>query len=343
MFSVTLGGIVGIILFGYTYLLFTYLIGKAFKCYPYMIKVLEWEGCKRSEKEKRKWVKTGKFRLTPVIALATGKNKSVREEYILGYGPMVVNFLFYFIFVITLRIIYGSAMNSEGIGFFSGIVEFGAAISAFVVILALISDCNKDNKELMKLLREQRAKLMDGTYYSELDVYEGLAMSGRGAKHLRVAHLNMCINKALDRGDYQILPKYMKHMDELLMTANGYNTSMTNYTGCYYNLLFYSSYIFINVQNAFKMYSLIKDRIESDEDPNAKRILAFYQYFIMGRPDLAASSAYRAEKAMENVNMDMYSEAELNLDRKFLRELRNRMASDSKVNSTERPIMEYNQ
>ena len=234
-------------------------------------------------------------------------------------------------------------MFSEGIGFISGMVVIAAIMSILACVLLFITERNTANKELTARYSEQIEAIYEGASFSEIEVYQGYALNTKASNMLRAAHLNMCINKALDRGDYQVLPSYMQTLDSLLITTNGYSM-LPCYTPSYYNLLFYSSYIYVNAQNAMKIYSLIKDRIEFDTEANAKRILAYYQYFIMKRPDLAANSLFQADEAIKRLNStSIYSQAEAEIDRKFIKELRNRMAADSLVNSNENPVMKYEQ
>ncbi len=343
MFSATFGTFFGLFIFFYTFSLFTYIYGRMLKFPVYQIEIFGWEGYKSSDTEKRRWNKTAKIKLLPVVTLVHKRNQGKNDENVLTVLTVGSTIILYGGLTLILRMIYGSSMYSEGIGFFSAMVTVAAAVGIILGVITFFVQRNPVNKELTARYNEQVEALYAGASFSEIEVYQGYALNKKASNTLRAAHLNMCIDKALDRGDYQVLPSYMQTLDSLLITQNGYSM-LPNFMSSYYNLLFYSSYIYINAQNAMKIYALIKDRIENDAEPNAKRILAYYQYFILKRPDLAANSLFQADEALKRLNYtSIYSQAEAEIDRKFIRELRNRMASDSMVNSNERPVMKYEQ
>lgn len=339
MFTATLGIVFGLIYWKYVLFLFQLLFGKLLKYPAVKIEIFGWDGHKYNENEKRRWHKV-KRKVMPIVSFAMRKGPD--REKLLVFGPYAASLLIHLIPFIIIRTSYGSGAYNEGIGFFTTLTLFMSVLMLVAIILCAVSINKPINKELTRLYKEQIYSLWNGASFSQINVYQGLTSDKSASGHLRALHLNMCIYKALDRGDYQILPQYLQALDEILLTPNGYNTAY-NFTSCYYNILFYSSYIYINPQNAMKIYSLIKETIENDMQAYGSRILAYYQYFILKRPDLAAASLFRAEEALKKANMDIYTEAEMNLDRKYIKELRNRMAGDSLVQSSENPVMRYEQ
>ena len=75
-------------------------------------------------------------------------------------------------------------------------------------------------------------------------------------------------------------------------------------------------------------------------DPNGRRVLAAYQLMILNRPDLAAVTLYQAEEAFYHLPK-VYTEAEVELDKKFIAELKNRLNIMSNPVQENSPVMSY--
>ena len=79
MFTATIGTFVGLFLYFYTLGIFSYIYARMLKFPIYMIEIFGWEGCKSSETEKRRWRKTAKKKLLPVVSLAHKRNQGKHD------------------------------------------------------------------------------------------------------------------------------------------------------------------------------------------------------------------------------------------------------------------------
>ena len=98
-----------------------------------------------------------------------------------------------------------------------------------------------------------------------------------------------------------------------------------------YGLIFQSmnSTVNMNLSTIFHLRGVnftIRNELERDMDPNGRRVLAYYQYYIMKNPELADKTIREAEAALTNEESLIFSKAELDLERKLIRQLRVNMA-----------------
>ena len=163
-----------------------------------------------------------------------------------------------------------------------------------------------------------------------------------GNKNIRAIQWSLCCYNALDKGDYKALAGYLSQIDDMLKLPNGYN-KFIGYTQCYYHIIFYSSYINPNKANAIKFYNVIKERLESDMDPCGRRVLAYYQYYVLSRPDLAIVTINQAEEALaKRAGTNVFTDAEYRFEKDLIEKIKTNMANDSEAASGEHPIIRGN-
>ncbi|MBR6402499.1 MAG: hypothetical protein IKS48_03865 [Eubacterium sp.] len=83
-----------------------------------------------------------------------------------------------------------------------------------------------------------------------------------------------------------------------------------------------------NPNNAMKFYEKIRPILETDMDLNGRRVLAYFQYYVLKRPDLAEITLAQADKAEENVKA-VLSKTEQKYEQKLIEELRENMRGNS--------------
>lgn len=97
--------------------------------------------------------------------------------------------------------------------------------------------------------------------------------------------------------NYRFLQKvcqgaYNELMPIVIWTENNLADYLLKYeTGSYYNLVFYYSYINQDLQKATKYYNIIKEELLNDMDSNGRRVLAYYQMYVMRDPVAAKQTA----------------------------------------------------
>ena len=331
--AVVIGGIISATTLNLLTLFFGKIIGLTLMRVSLYIR----EGYRYEKGDRFKWNKKS-FSPIPQFYLFK-KDFTRKDDIISGVCPLIVNFLIYLSLLILIYTKYKTITFEGGIGFLTGMV-LGALICVIMLAVMMIADIsNPANRELTRLYREQIAELKNGAGFDQIPVYPERAADEKASKLNRAIQWNLCIYKALVQGNFKVLPDYLKNMDDLLKTDTGY-TDFVGYLGCYYNLLFYSSFIYPNRDNAIKIYNVIKNRLEADTDANGRRVLAAYQMNILNRPDLAAVTLYQAEEALKKPP-EIYTAAEAEFDRKYIREMKERLSSMSRSAEQNTPVMSY--
>ena len=315
--------LVGIYIASYINILSFILSGKTVDAKLYRLNILAWEGKRSQSDSKMNWSMQN-FHVFPEASVV---RKNVTEK---GYYKMnIINIFSMLILYGTLFLIHVAAyrnqiLTEKAMGV-RALIEGGLIFSVVVLIYFIVLHAKPANSRV--LIKNQIAldKLCGGDSYSELDLDPSCIRDKNINKAIRATHSCLCCNKALETGNYDLLAAYMYDMDQMLWTYNQYTKNIA-YTGCYYHILFFSTYINQNVQNAMKFYNIIRNELERDMDPNGRRVLAYYQYYIMKNPELADKTIREAEAALTNEESLIFSKAELDLERNLIRQLRVNMA-----------------
>ncbi len=120
--------------------------------------------------------------------------------------------------------------------------------------------------------------------YMNLPPLESLNLKGNPfEKHM---YQNYRFMQKLCQGSYQEL------IPIVLWTENNFEVELMKYeTGSYYNLVFYYSYINHDLHKANKYFNAIKEELLNDMDSNGRRVLAYYQMYILRDPMIARATA----------------------------------------------------
>lgn len=86
----------------------------------------------------------------------------------------------------------------------------------------------------------------------------------------------------------------------------------------YYNIVFYYSSLGNDHQKATSYYSQIVNELRKDMDPNARRVLAYYHYYVLGNSERAVQYA---KAGLANLDNFENSPAELKYEKKLLEAL----------------------
>lgn len=86
----------------------------------------------------------------------------------------------------------------------------------------------------------------------------------------------------------------------------------------YANVVFYYSFISPNIQKAMKYYNIAREELENEVDSNGRRVLAYYQLYVMKKPALARETAIAGLKVL---NLGMALEVERQLEKKLLNQI----------------------
>ena len=275
---------------------------------------------------KDKFIRTkGRFKILPLV-MCTKKNLTEKEDMLyIAICAFVKLILFGGMFLLYVIPHKKDMDYYRGVQFLCGLFTGMLIYAITYIILYVILIAKGSNNNLMKINRRAFDQLWAGASFSELDIDPAYTEDKSITKLMRCSHLNLCCARALEQGDYNGLTNLVRKLDEILYVVNDYDR-FESYTGCYYQILFYSTYINYNVQNAMKFYNIIGQRLENDMDPNGRRILAYYQYYILRQPDKAEISLRQAEDAINKMQDSFFTRAEIELEKKFIKELKFNMA-----------------
>ncbi|SNU07976.1 hypothetical protein SAMN06297422_11394 [Lachnospiraceae bacterium] len=313
-----LGYLIGIYLYLLSDMILSFIISLPMGLYLLSFSIFGKECGRTAKNEKFVW-RNCHFSVFPVAIFGKPYIKE-KEDLFFAFSKLIINAV---IFVsIFLFVMIKNKVGIFGMGFVSGITAGSAFCAIIYLVLSFIKILKGDNRILYKLTNAELEKLKNGTSFSQINIYPEMAANKKINRTFRATQWNFCCYNALDKHDYVALGNYLRQMDELLKGPNGYDTFIS-YTLCYYHIIFYSSYINPNRINAMKFYGVIKDRLESDMEPNGRRVLAYYQLYIMNRPDLAAVTIDQAEQAIiKRTGDDIFTQAELKLEKRLINEIK---------------------
>ncbi len=318
-----IGAIIGMIIAAYIGSLINMIVGKIMRMHLIKISLLIWEGRRSTPYEKFNWSRRN-FALFPVVGMVK-KRLSEKEDLI-----------YTIVCAFTKIILFGSILLFYGLNFKDELEYYpvpnfimGIIIGAFMFSMVYLGIfiylmVKHADRRLMRINRVAIDRLWDGASFAELDIDPSYADDPKITRNIRAVHYSLCFAKAMETGDYESIGRVLQVVDGMLYINNTY-VSPEIYTGNYYQILFYSTYINPNIQNAVKFYKVIENQLKTDMDPNGRRVLAFYQYYIMKNHTLAEETVREAENALAKCEDGFLCRAEIDIERKLITQLKRNM------------------
>lgn len=122
--------------------------------------------------------------------------------------------------------------------------------------------------------------------------------------------------KAYVEGDFETLREIVALKKEYLPM-----NFQRPYFGCLGSIVFYHTYIEPDMNEARKYYNIAPDLFVQDSDVNGRRILAYYQYYVLDNVALAKQTLEQAKYQLEHADRTQFHEASLRLEREFIQKL----------------------
>ena len=336
-----LGAILGMILFMNLSCLVAYILGKAFDYFLLYIRFLGRSARRRVKSEELAWKKEDFTLLTTLITgyMVGTKDEKSRRTYLITNYVVLGAITFTPAIYILITYMHDKSLLSY---FLNGMAIALVFFMAYGIIYSIRGN-NTFDKNLQAVLETKMLRIMDGANFEQIDIpLEPLKLRGRN-KLIRTNYLVLLSNKALWMKDYQGLNNFVRDLD-FTMRVNGARTQFSRnimLLAGFYTILFYSSYIHVNKPNATMIYKHIKNDIETDWHPDAKRIRAYYSYYVLGRPAEASVFISQAREAIDRCNNETLPHAYRELERRLLDELESNMTRDLNQNTVmDRPIIE---
>lgn len=234
--------------------------------------------------------------------------------------------------------------------------QFGPTIlraSAWMVLINAVLSFFKHlytvfikGEDLASFTRNKMMSIKNGSTFEQLDMSIPDGMFEKGSRKDKVLYLHLCYCKALWMKNFTALNNLVRQMD-LALRKHGANTEYTYDTMSvfgYYDILFYSSYVNHNAAHAVRIYNIFKPRLEADMDPNGRRVLAYYQFYVQKQAQEASITLNQAIEALHKAEMDPdrndVTQAEIDLERRLIEELQDNMTRVLNPGTFTRPVIE---
>jgi hypothetical protein len=338
LFAFTFGLILGIIISGILRFVVETIMYRMAGYFLMRIRIFNSEGYRINPEKRLEWRRSSKFMLYPVAAYAKLPYSAEEEEKKLAIIVDTIMGILTMVYGILICSMYWGVKSSTG-RFFMGTV-FSSIVVLIIHVSFFFKFTSKDNLILYNRFQEAIKQLKNGATFEQLELsHEGLD-NPKIRGNVKCAYLSLCWYKAYSLMNYQAMGMYCKMMDaELKKLGNGVYVSDSLYDGYYGIIIFYSTYINPNYTNAIRFYNLVKNNLETDMEANGRRILAYYQFYVLKRPELAAITISQAEQALDASNDSILTPAEINLERKLIDELRNNMMKVTNPDQGYQPLI----
>ena len=296
MLFMIIGGLIGIILFSYINSLANVIACKCTSFFVMHVKLLGKTGYRRRKTKPLKWIKC-KFSLfcyvTGGFEVKDYTEQDNRNYKIITIVGTVIPAVLIAAFPVLNAIVYGAGLIT-----FTGGIGTGMLIFLILYISGIIKAMNKDMRAYMDTCRVAMLQLKEGYSYNQLSLPTGLLSVKKVNTYSRSRYLTLLSMKAISQKDYTMLNGYIRELDLTFKGGrpNGIFVYNELYLDGYMLIMYYSTFINPNLPNAQKIYNLIKDGLVFLNDTPEIIILAYYQFYVMKRPDLAALTVNQARE-----------------------------------------------
>ena len=335
-----IGAFVGLELFFVLHILVNKIISKMMGMFMMSVWIFSKRGIRTHENAEFTWIKNSKFSIAPIVVY--GKidlTSEERRKYNLTVGA----------FLGLIVMLYSVIACSQfwGVRSSSGRFFMGIALMMIVLLvvyaMATIKMLNRGSEVLFDRYNEIITQLKNGATFEQIQIPMIDYYDPKIESSLKCAFLHLSFYKAFALKDFANLGKITQRLDaEMKNMGRGNYTTEPLYMGYYYPIIFYSTYINPNYANAIRFYNIAKNVLDAEKEPNGLRVMAYYQFYIMRKPDLAAITISRAEQALEEHNNPNIFPAEIEMERKLIAELRDNMTKIISPDYGYQPIISPN-
>jgi hypothetical protein len=308
------------------------------------IRVFGKAGRRKKDEDHYTWSKD-KFTLLPILVLNMDMDEGIDAKYKrLTIAMYLVNLVLagiYSFFILYFfwknprfgpRILRNSAIMVLGTGIISLIRQL------YITFIK--------GEDLASFTRSKYLALMSGATYEQMDMSIPDGMYEKGSRKDKVLYLHICYQKALWMKNFAALNNLVRQLD-LALRKHGANSEYTYDTLSnfgYYDILFYSTYVNHNASHAVRIYNLIKPTLEADMDPNGRRVLAYYQFYVLKQAQMASITLNQAIDGLHNWDIGMdgnqTTKAEIEVERRLIEELQNNMTQALNPGTFTKPVIE---
>ncbi len=297
-------------------------------------------GKKRTAEEKITWHRD-KFTIIPIVelghdydSLSEGEKGRITAISLVIFGLIIGIYTFLICFFM-----WGDQRFLQRVLLLSALYVSVAYVA--YLIRRIINEIRLKNG-LGSFCREKIKELKDGAAIEQIDLKVSDAVRKKASRFDKCLYLDLCGMKALWNKDFDSLNSIVREQDRNLR-KRGPNSDFVYENmlmGGYYLILFYSTYVNPNYNNAVRIYNFIRPALEADMDPNGRRVLAYYQFYIMKQPEVAAITLNQAIEAIQTVDRTRFTNAEYNIEKRLIEELQKNMTEALNPGTFTKPVIE---
>lgn len=305
----------------------------------YCFRLFSRTGIRHTEDEKFKWYRD-KFTIVPRVQLSHDfESLSEGEMSFINILSMIIYGLVNAVYIILIAyFMWGDQRFLQRVLLYSAL--YVGIVFILVLVRGIINEVGSKNS-LGGFCREKIRQLRSGAAIEQIDLKVSDKLRDKASKAEKCLYLDLCGMKALWNKDFDSLNSIVREMDRSLRRRGPnsdfvYDVMLLN---GYYLILFYSTYVNPNYNNAVKIYNFIRPALETDMDPNGRRVLAYYQFYILKQPEVAAITLNQAIEALQTVNRARLTDAEYNLEKRLIEELQNSMTEALNPGTFTKPVI----
>ena len=301
------------------------LIGKMFGMHVESIRIMKKHGIRINKDKPFVWNEMMFF--CPFLYITVGKNDKTSKDDKKFHITLAI---FCWLFVLGFAALMHSHIFEKNNVLYQDIKVFSEStimfitVYSFIMLWMLLSGRMEQFRIIKDILNQMRA----GVDFEQLDLPLDYIYNSKTSTAAKQSYMTFCSKKAYALKDYNTLNSVIREMDKSLSTS--YGSKEDTSVGCYYEIIFYSSYVMYNPSNAMKYYEKIKNVLEKDMDINGRRVLAYFQYYVLKRPDLAEISIDQAINMDDSVKANL-THAEMKYEKVLIEELKSNMKRDADI------------
>ncbi|MCM1273404.1 MAG: hypothetical protein NC225_10860 [Clostridium sp.] len=253
-------------------------------------------------------------KFTPISECQTTKtNLTDKEDKMISVMHITILWVVsILIFSLTLFCVQGHIddfFEDNGYNFLMGIAS-AVMIDNIVITFRTISAHVNAKKSLRGRLKQVVKAWINGKQLEDMELPPHEQLSLKTTKYDLLLYENLRFMQKLSLGLYSDLFPIVEFLEDNL--PKGY---MKHEAPTYYTIIFYYSYINRNEEKAVYYFGEAEDDLKRDMDSNARRVMAYYEYYILGQKEQAKKTAMDGLKVIDKFSI---CDGERKLERQLL-------------------------
>lgn len=302
------GIMIGAILATYFASFYVFVIGKCMGFQFHYLRFMFWE---IKKKEGKLTVSTGKW--VPICHLSQRKpNITKEEDMIYSLVPNVVG-ISVSVGICAVALLLVPRSWGNGYHFVRGMC-FSILVYHICLAVLVMKEYLVKKERLSAFTVSKVQELIDGGTLENIELPDMDTLKNLKAYPLdKMTYLSLCYMQCVWTRQYEKLEKIVRELEINISPA-----CLREEMQAYYNILFYHMCINPDIKKAKQFFNRIKKELLKDDDANGRRVLAYYQYYVLGEKNEAEKTAL---DGLSKVSQFSICDAERNYEKRLMEEL----------------------